>query len=261
MSIDHDGSEFSAGAAEFLLAFADDEHMVGARHTAWIGLGPFLEEDLAFCSIAQDELGHAIGLYELLLRNAGRDPAAELDAFAVLRETADYRSSHLAEVECSDWADSLVRHWLYDRAEARRWEALADSSHTGVAALAARARSEERFHLDHAERFMGRVAGTPQIAAAVARLLPLAIGAWAPVAGEEAALAEGIMSASSAELAVRWESDVRSDTERWGLSIGWPDAADTSVAAHADRSVRIEEFGAFHEGLTVVLALDPAATW
>ena len=45
-----------------LLALADDEHMVGARHTNWIGLGPFLEEDLAFCSIAQDELGHAIGL-------------------------------------------------------------------------------------------------------------------------------------------------------------------------------------------------------
>ena len=44
-------------AREYLLALADDEHMIGARHTNWIGLGPFLEEDLAFCSIAQDELG------------------------------------------------------------------------------------------------------------------------------------------------------------------------------------------------------------
>lgn len=261
MTIHHDGNDFSAGAAEFLLAFADDEHMVGARHTAWIGLGPFLEEDLAFCSIAQDELGHAIGLYELLLRDAGRDPSTELDAFALIREPADYRSSHLAEVECSDWADSLVRHWLYDRAEARRWEALADSSHTGVAALSARARSEERFHLDHAERFMGRVATTPQIAAAVERLLPIAVGAWAPVTGEEAALAEGITSASSAELAARWEADVRGDAERWGLRLDWPDPTDNSVVEHADRTRRIDDFEAFHEGLTVVLALDPAATW
>ena len=57
-------------AREHLLALADDEHMIGARHTNWIGLGPFLEEDLAFCSIAQDELGHAIGMYELLLDDA-----------------------------------------------------------------------------------------------------------------------------------------------------------------------------------------------
>ena len=60
-------TSLSIGARDHLLALADDEHMIGARHTNWIGLGPFLEEDLAFCSIAQDELGHAIGLYELLL--------------------------------------------------------------------------------------------------------------------------------------------------------------------------------------------------
>ena len=54
------------GSTEFLLAFADDEHLIGQRHTEWIGLGPFLEEDLALASIAQDELGHAAGLYSLV---------------------------------------------------------------------------------------------------------------------------------------------------------------------------------------------------
>lgn len=261
MSIDHVGNGLSAGTAEYLLAFADDEHLVGARHTAWIGLGPFLEEDLAFCSIAQDELGHAIGLYEILLRDAGRDPSSSLDAFALLREPSEYRSSHLAEAECDDWADSLVRHWLYDRAEAVRWNALADSSHTGVAALSARARSEERFHLEHAERFMSRVGTTPQIAAAVERLLPSAVGAWAPVVGETDALAAGVTSAPSSELANRWEAAVRADADRWGLSLVWPDPASPLVAAHADRSVRSKGFDIFHESLTVVLALDPAATW
>ena len=76
-------------AREYLLALADDEHMIGARHTNWIGLGPFLEEDLAFCSIAQDELGHAIGLYELLLDDAGTD-RTQLDAFALQRAPSDY---------------------------------------------------------------------------------------------------------------------------------------------------------------------------
>ena len=49
--------ELSPAARQYLLALADDEHMVGAQHATWIGVTPFLEEDLAFCSIAQDELG------------------------------------------------------------------------------------------------------------------------------------------------------------------------------------------------------------
>ena len=50
-----------------LLAFADDEHLMGQRHTEWIGVAPFLEEDLAFASIGQDELGHAAMLYALAM--------------------------------------------------------------------------------------------------------------------------------------------------------------------------------------------------
>ena len=37
-----------------LLAFADDELCVGQNHAHWIAVSPFLEEDLAFTSIAQD---------------------------------------------------------------------------------------------------------------------------------------------------------------------------------------------------------------
>ena len=53
-------------AKEYLLGFADDELCVGQNHSWWIAVGPFLEEDLAFSSIAQDELGHARMLYEFL---------------------------------------------------------------------------------------------------------------------------------------------------------------------------------------------------
>ena len=55
------------GAREYLLALADDEHMMGSHLAWWIGIAPFLEEDLSLCSIAQDELGHAIAVYELLV--------------------------------------------------------------------------------------------------------------------------------------------------------------------------------------------------
>ena len=82
-----DDERLSPAAREYVLAFADDEHMIGARHTNWIGLGPFLEEDLAFCSIAQDELGHAIA--PLSARRRGDDRRRRV---ALGRSAAEYRS-------------------------------------------------------------------------------------------------------------------------------------------------------------------------
>lgn len=247
----------SDGSREFLLALADDEHMIGARHTSWIGLGPFLEEDLAFCSIAQDELGHAIGLYEILLDDAGR-PAAELDAFALMRQPADYRSCHLAEIECSAWNDSLVRHWLYDRAESIRWTALLESSHAAVASFAARALREEAFHLAHAEQFMSRIAPDQpeQILSSIERLLPVAIDQWEPVAGEPAAIADGIATATSPELAERWERAIRTDLAEWQLDVEWPEPSPAPA-----RTERSNGFDALLAGLRKVIVLDEAAVW
>jgi ring-1,2-phenylacetyl-CoA epoxidase subunit PaaC len=48
---------------ELLLALADDELVLGHRHSEWTGWAPYLEEDLAFSSIGQDEVGHARLLY------------------------------------------------------------------------------------------------------------------------------------------------------------------------------------------------------
>lgn len=252
-------------AVEHLLAFADDEHMVGARHTSWIGLGPFLEEDLAFCSIAQDELGHAVALYQLVLDvESGSDH--RIDEFAMLRPPGDYRSCWLAEAECADWSDALVRHWLYDRAEALRWEALAGSSHPAVAETAARALREEAFHTSHAEHFMARMTrsgeATP-IAGSVGRLLPVATGIWDPSADEEALVAAGFVAATSGELARRWRSNVEDDLRRWGLQVDWPDTAAVAeqLRVQDGRRIRSAGFDDFLDDLQRVLSIDPTATW
>ena len=273
----------SAGAREYLLSLADDEHMIGARHTSWIGLGPFLEEDLAFCSIAQDELGHAIALYELLLDDdgdgdgddadddAGDDDAGDdggsdgLDAFAMLRDPGDYRSCHLAERECAAWNDSLVRHWLYDRAETIRWTAMLESSDAGIAALAARALREETFHLAHAEQFMARIAPDrpQQIVESISTLLPIALGMWDPVDGEAEALDEGITTATSAELAERWELAIRTDAADWNLDIDWPtgEPAAAILQRQGHRRQRSDGFDEFQSDLRKVIDVDPSARW
>ena len=65
-----------------LLELADDELILGWRNSEWTGIAPFLEEDVAFSSIAQNEIGHARALYELAARDLGTDA----DALAFDRE-------------------------------------------------------------------------------------------------------------------------------------------------------------------------------
>src|SRR5215216_3904629 len=63
--------------AELLLAMADDEFVLGFWDSEWTGIAPLLEEDVAFASLAQDEIGHAQALYRLLADLDGRgDPDA-----------------------------------------------------------------------------------------------------------------------------------------------------------------------------------------
>ncbi|MBA2528562.1 MAG: phenylacetate-CoA oxygenase subunit PaaI, partial [Euzebyales bacterium] len=58
---------------ELLLALGDDELVIGHRHSSWTGVAPHLEEDLAFSSIAQDEIGHAVVWYRLAAELAGEE--------------------------------------------------------------------------------------------------------------------------------------------------------------------------------------------
>ncbi len=55
--------------AELLLTMADDEFVCGFRDSEWTGIAPLLEEDVAFSSLAQDEIGHARVWYEMRRRS------------------------------------------------------------------------------------------------------------------------------------------------------------------------------------------------
>jgi ring-1,2-phenylacetyl-CoA epoxidase subunit PaaC len=244
------GAALGDGAREHLLAFADDEHLMGQQHAEWIGVAPFLEEDLAFCSIAQDELGHAATLYELL--------TDDVDALAFGRRPEEYRSCHLVEVPCPDWADALARHWLYDLAEELRWEALAESSVGTVADAVERAQREETYHRRHADALIRRMLDDPdsgpRVSDAIRRLLPLADALWEPVAGEDEALAAGVVTARSVAMRDAWRSRV--------VEVAGPvDWAALEQPDQRGRTKRSDHFDALHSRINEVLALDPTAQW
>ncbi len=162
--------------AQLLLTLADDELILGWRNSEWTGIAPFLEEDVAFSSIAQNEIGHARALYELAARELGTDA----DALAFDRVPDEYRSAPLVELRRLEWARTIARHWLYETADAIRLEALKGSDDDELAGIAAKIDREEVYHRIHAEMWADRLLGTDEgrgrLDEALDELWPYALG-------------------------------------------------------------------------------------
>jgi len=192
--------------ADYLFALADDELVIGHLASEWTGLGPILEEDIAFSSIAQDELGHALTLYTLLADLGLGDP----DDLAFLRSPDAFRNAQLCEAPRGDFAFSLVRQYLYDLAEAVRLDALTQSGYAPLAQAAVKMRQEEKYHLMHGRTWVQKLAlGSEEahghIQAALDEVYLAAAGLFEPTQGEELLVAAGIAPAS-ADVQARWAS-------------------------------------------------------
>jgi ring-1,2-phenylacetyl-CoA epoxidase subunit PaaC len=153
---------------ELLLGLADDELILGWRDSEWTGIAPVLEEDVAFSSIAQNEIGHARAVYELLTDDA--------DALAFDRALDAYRCAPLVELRLLDWAHTIARRWLYEVADEIRISALVAGEDARVASLAAKINREEAYHRMHAEMWHDRLRAEPRFTGAVSDLWPYALG-------------------------------------------------------------------------------------
>jgi ring-1,2-phenylacetyl-CoA epoxidase subunit PaaC len=150
-----------------LLGLADDELVLGWRDSEWTGIAPMLEEDVAFSSIAQNEIGHARAVYELLSDDA--------DALAFDRTPDEYVCAPLVQLHLLDWGRTIARRWLYEVADEIRITTLMEDL-----PLAAKINREEAYHRMHAEMWRERLANTPQFRAAVDELWPYALGVLPP---------------------------------------------------------------------------------
>src|SRR4051794_18340633 len=159
-----------------ILEIGDDELILGWRNSEWTGIAPMLEEDVAFSSIAQNEIGHARALYELAARELG----TTADELAFDRLPEEYESAPLVELRKLEWARTIARHWLYETADAIRIEALKASDDAEIAGLAAKIDREEVYHRMHAEMWIDRLLaaeeGAVRLREAVDELWPYALG-------------------------------------------------------------------------------------
>ena len=143
---------------DLLLAIADDELFLGWRNSEWTGIAPFLEEDVAFSSIAQNEIGHARALYELAAAELG----TTADELAFDRRPEEYRCAPLVQLRRLEWARTIARHWLYETADEIRLAALKASDDPEIAGIAAKMDREEVYHRMHAEMWIDRLRSTSE---------------------------------------------------------------------------------------------------
>jgi ring-1,2-phenylacetyl-CoA epoxidase subunit PaaC len=155
--------------AQRLLELADDELILGWRNSEWTGIAPVLEEDVAFSSIAQNEIGHARALYEL----AARDLGVTADELAFDRSPAEYRCSRLVELRLvPDWAATIARQVLYEELDAERLAQLKQSDDPELAGLAAKIDREEAYHRLHAQMWHDRLGSEGRFRTALDQLRP-----------------------------------------------------------------------------------------
>ncbi len=242
--------------AELLISVADDEFVIGFWDSEWTGIAPMLEEDVATSSIAQDEIGHARALYELLAELADDDA----DRIAFGREAGAFRHAALLNHARGDWAFSVARRYLYESADAVRLSALARSSHAPLAALAGKMQREETYHRMHADAWLGRLAdgsrdGRDRLAGAVECLWLDAQQIFAPLGGEETLVREGLLSQPMHALHASWQGQVRPVLE---LIVGELPAA---APARDGRRRRTDDFIWLHTEFTTVAGSEVGATW
>ena len=251
--------ELRAAIAELLLTMADDEFVIGFRDSEWTGIAPMLEEDVAFSSLAQDEIGHARLFYELRGALTGEDP----DRLAFHRQPSEYRHARLLDSPRQGWAFTITRRWLYDTADAIRLAALAHASFAPLAEVVAKVRREERYHLMHLDAWLERLGthqGKPRgkVLTALKRLAPAALTVFAPLSGEQVLVDAGVLSAPMSQLADRWRSDATARLCALNLR---PIPAGMPPVDGRDRPQPDESFVWLWNEFTSVARLEDGAQW
>ncbi|WP_312113834.1 1,2-phenylacetyl-CoA epoxidase subunit PaaC [Brevibacillus reuszeri] len=260
--------EYAQALADLLFQLADDDFILAYRGSEWLGLAPHIEEDVAFSSMSQDMMGHAVMHYQML-EDLGLGKADDL---AQLRLAGAFRNAILVERKNGageyndnphyDWAYAIVRSYAYGLYKQVRLESLLQSSYAPLALISRKMLTEHRYHLMHWQVWLKQLANSTKDAR---QKLEAAISKVWEDAGELSSLGQnaenivrfGLITGEEL-LKQRWLANTKDIFQRAGLS--WP--GDPGVPAERGRlgehTADLEQALAT---LSEVYRLDPVAKW
>ncbi|GIV35029.1 MAG: phenylacetate-CoA oxygenase subunit PaaI [Chitinophagales bacterium] len=244
---------------DLLLKMGDDALVLGHRNSEWTGLGPVLEEDIAFSSMAQDKIGHAIALYNILHEDFG---APSPDDLAYKRKPDAFRCCHFVELPIGEYDFSLVRHFFFDHAEACRYRLLEHSSNNRLAALARKVRGEIKYHVMHADTWIKELGqasteSRERIIRSIQMAYPYALGIFEPCQRESDLITSGIFPGEEA-LRQEWLHSVQSVLEP--IQIALPQDRVEPVFG-GRKGVHTPHLQALLDEMTEVHRMEPDAEW
>jgi ring-1,2-phenylacetyl-CoA epoxidase subunit PaaC len=252
-------AEHRALLRQWILRPADTSLVLAQQLGAWIGHAPALEEDLGLANIGLDLLGQARLLlsYAAELEARGRSE----DDLAFGRDAPEFHNLALAEQPNGDFACTIVRQLLIDAYQLSLYEALAHSGDARIAAIAARAVKETRYHFRYSSGWLVRLGdGTPEsrerAQTALDALWRFTAELFAPDALDEAACAAGI-APSLPDLAPQWSARVAQTLSEATLAR----PPDVPYRWHGKRGEHGEHLGALLADMQFLYRAYPGARW
>jgi ring-1,2-phenylacetyl-CoA epoxidase subunit PaaC len=140
---------------DYTLRLGDNALILGQRLAEQVTHAPELEEELANANFALDYIGQARMFYTYAgeIEAAGRTE----DAFAFLRDGAEFRNVLLVEQPNGHFGDTIVRQFLFESFYVLQLESLSGCSDPRLAEIASRAVKEIRYHLRHVSQWLLRL--------------------------------------------------------------------------------------------------------
>lgn len=248
-----------AALKELLYRIADDQLILGHRNSEWTGMGPLLEEDIAFSSMAQDKIGQSLAFYTLL-HELGEPPP---DTIAFTRDAPNFHNCIFVELPNGEYDFSLMRHFLYDTALAIRVGMLTNCSYQPLADLSTKIRGELKYHTMHANTWIKQLgSATSESIDRLQRSLefsaPYALGMFEPSVHESTLASERIFEGEK----VLQQGWIKSVTDVLSLTkLRIPDWTAISPAEGGRSGRHSEHLQPLLTEMSEVYKIDPGADW
>ena len=141
----------------YVISLADDALILGQRLSEVCSNGPYLEEDLAVSNVALDYIGRASMFYQYAAELSGN--GATEDTLAFSRDERHFTNLLINELPNGDFAFMILKQYYLDVFNVHYLENLSQSVDNTLAAIAAKALKESRYHLKRSMPWIEQLAG------------------------------------------------------------------------------------------------------
>src|SRR6185369_1759254 len=209
--------------------------------------------------MAQDKIGQSYALYQMLNELGEQSP----DAVAFTRNANQFHNCQLVELPNGEYDFSLIRHFLFDTADALHWEMLGQSSYEPLSLLAKKIKGELRYHTMHANTWIKQLGSATE--ESVSRLqrslevaMPYAMGIFEESPLEKEIIAQEIFGGEQ-ELKKRWHAKIESVIAQTQLHL--PDLKILTPVFGGRIGKHSEHLQPLLDEMSEVFKIDPTAEW